>query len=80
MEGYEMKGNWIPLTDQLPEPNTEVLASYDNGEVDIVLQWWAYGQEPVYSDWGEGKPADAKMTVLAWMPVPKAYQWQENVS
>ena len=51
MEECRMKGKWILLTDQLPEPNTEVLASYDNGEVDIVLQWWAYGQEPVYSDW-----------------------------
>lgn len=80
MEECRMKGKWILLTDQLPEPNTEVLANYDNGEVDIVLQWWAYGQEPVYSDWGEGKPDDAKMTALAWMPVPEAYQWQENVS
>ena len=42
---------WIPLKESLPEANTIVLASFDNGTIDVLLQWWANGQDPVYADW-----------------------------
>ena len=45
---------WIPLKERLPEANIVVLASFDNGTIDVLLQWWANGQDPVYADWENG--------------------------
>jgi len=69
-----MTQEWIPVKDRLPEPDTEVLASYDNGTVDTILQWWANGQEPVYEDWYNEQEPNKLMAVLAWMPLPQPYR------
>lgn len=64
---------WIPLKERLPEANTVVLVCYDNGEVDIMLQWWAGGQDPVYVNWLSKDDQCNDLTVLAWMPLPAPY-------
>ena len=64
---------WIPLKERLPETNTVVLASFDNGAIDVLLQWWAEGQEPVYADWDNEDDWNAQMRALAWMPLPTPY-------
>lgn len=64
---------WIPLKESLPEANTIVLASFDNGTIDVLLQWWANGQDPVYADWENEDDRNAKMRALAWMPLPAPY-------
>lgn len=64
---------WISLKEELPETNTVVLASFDNGAIDVLLQWWAEGQAPVYADWENEEDRDAQMRVLAWMPLPTPY-------
>lgn len=64
---------WIPLKERLPETNTVVLASFDNGAIDVLLQWGAEGQEPVYADWDNEDNRNAQMRALAWMPLPTPY-------
>ena len=64
---------WIPLKESLPEANTIVLASFDNGTIAVLLQWWANGQDPVYADWENEDDRKAEMRALAWMPLPAPY-------
>ena len=64
-----MEMKWIPTAELFPEPGTDVIVSYDTGEVEIINQFWAAGEKLKYESWlGEDK------TALAWMPLPPAYQ------
>ena len=64
---------WISLKEKPPETNTVVLASFDNGVIDVLLRWWADDQEHVYVDWKNVDDRDAQMRALAWMPLPTPY-------
>ena len=64
---------WISLKEKQPETNTVVLASFDNGVIDVSLRWWADDQEPVYVDWKNEDDRDAQMRALAWMSLPTPY-------
>ena len=34
----QMADDWIPCSERLPDPNTEVMCCYDNGEIDMMWQ------------------------------------------
>lgn len=61
---------WIPVTERLPEPETDVLALFDNGDTESMWQNWANGNPKdcfVYDDLYEVPPR----TVTHWMPLPE---------
>lgn len=64
---------WIPIKERLPKSNEEVIVSYDNGTIDILIQWWADGQESVYSNWGKDSEEHPELVVTAWMPLIEPY-------
>lgn len=81
------KGWWIPCSERLPEPQTEVVVSFDNGEVKILWQNWAdpsslsnYPGEPLAYIGGDGIPhtyedwESMKTYAVAWMPLPEPYR------
>lgn len=60
-------GRWISVSDQLPEPETVVLACFDNGEVSSVWQDWKNSDDPFTYI---GFPNEDAQTVTHWMPLP----------
>ena len=76
---------WIPCSERLPEPETEVLVSFNDGTVKTLWQKWAiseggnYPGEPLayimdgYFPETEEDWEKYKMYAVAWMPLPKAY-------
>ena len=74
------KPKWIPVTEQLPEPYTDVLCSWDNGEVWALRQWWADtsryedGEDPFeyFDDFfdEDGAYKETMKYVTHWMPLP----------
>ena len=65
-----MELKWTLISDMFPEPGTDVLVSYDNGEVEEINQFWAAGESTKYETWSD---EDVK-TAIAWMPMPPAYR------
>lgn len=63
---------WIPVTERLPKPETEVMVAFDDGEVWAVWQNWELygdGENPfAYAKDAEWK---AWHTVTHWMPLPE---------
>lgn len=68
-----MEFKWTLISEIFPEPGTDVIVSYDNGEVEVINQFWAAGESTKYESWSE----DDKIA-LAWMPLPPAYVPEQN--
>lgn len=74
-ESEEGGMSWIPVSERLPEEETDVLIC--NGHGDIELSMGSYSTEFendfiwYTSGWSFGK-------VIAWMPLPKPYEPQEG--
>ena len=87
----EPQQRWIPCSERLPEPQTEVVVSFDNGEVKILWQDWAvpsslgnYPGEPLAYIGGDGIPhtyeewESMKTYAVAWMPLPEPYKGEQS--
>lgn len=62
------RDRWISVEERLPEPKTEVMVAYDDGEVWCLWQNWANDTE---DDRLEYYTNDyAIHTVTHWMPLP----------
>ena len=61
---------WIPVTDALPEPDTVVIACFDDGDISTVHQSWRLeGPEAlIYKGFNTN---DHDQTVTHWTPLPK---------
>ena len=58
-------GEWIPVTERLPEEGTFVLASYNSDEgVDVVMTYY-------------NKYGFTRGLMTAWMPLPEPYKEEE---
>lgn len=71
---------WIPVTNGLPEPETDVEVSFDDGQVWMLWQNWKEQDErdePLFYMTdpfsGDGH------TVTHWRPAPKAPEVQDGV-
>lgn len=86
LESAQPEPKWIPCSERMPEPQTEVMVSFDNGEVKILWQNWAdpsslsnYPGEPLAYIGGDGIPhtyeewESMKTYAVAWMPLPEPY-------
>lgn len=57
------KFDWIPVSERLPEPITDVIVYYDTGKIDI--DYWDNEGDYTYHCHG---------TALSWMPLPEPYR------
>ena len=65
----ENKGEWIPVSERLPEKNVEVLATTEWGSITIAER---YSANDYFINEGTTN-ADAD-EIIAWMPLPEAYK------
>ena len=67
---------WVPINEKLPDPETTVLMSFDDGSVSCYWQRW------LWDDGEIGKYVNEEMTgyrrVTAWMPLPPVYKEVSN--
>lgn len=65
---------WIPVTERLPEEETDVLVCNANGEIQISSGSYSTEMKDYFiwytTGWRFGK-------VIAWMPLPKPYKKDE---
>lgn len=60
-------GEWIPVSEKLPETGGSILVTYSDGEVGIV--WSARPKV-----WGKYEKANNLIFPVAWMPLPEPYR------
>ena len=69
------KHQWIPVTEQLPEPETYVLVSFSNFSLPIIGR---YDENEEGGAWFAGDEDESltsqDMFVNAWMPLPEVYR------
>lgn len=68
---------WIPVTERLPEDDTEALLCIRNGCMLVAKRYVAPGG----GGWDDGIAwwaTDDEDIVLAWMPLPKPYRESED--
>ena len=72
------KHQWIPVTEQLPEPETYVLVSFSNFSFPIIGR---YDENEEGGVWFAGDEEESLVSqdlfVNAWMPLPERYK-EEN--
>ena len=81
-----MNFEWIPVTEKLPEPNKQVLLSYDNYVTKIVGAYHKDNEMWPIVEIGQYDDEDKKWYVgnetiyypRAWMPLPEPYQYVNN--
>lgn len=69
--GVEIEGQWIPVSDRLPEPFTAVIAAFDNGDVESI-GWQNWAEDDSNLIYTDNNDWDLETHVTHWMPLPKA--------
>lgn len=69
------KYRWIPVTEQLPEPETYVLVSFSNFSLPIIGRYAENEEGGAWFAGDEDEPLVSQdMFVNAWMPLPEPYR------
>ena len=63
---------WIPVQERLPQPETEILCAFDNGEVCSLWQDWSLSQDEDPFLYGEEADFSHTRRATHWMPLPPA--------
>ena len=63
-------GLWIPVTERLPLPETEVLCAFDSGEVCSLWQDWSLSRDEDPFLYGDLADFSAVKRATHWMPLP----------
>lgn len=66
----DAKPQWIPVTERLPEPRTDVWVNSDIGQ---IQGYYEESVETWYASFGQGRDY-LELIVNAWMPLPEPYQ------
>ena len=86
LDGYEKgkndkpSGEWIPVSERLPEENTWVLCWYKYfryGDYECMQETYGVGFYDSYGHWG-GDVFGHKSEAIAWMPLPKPYKMESE--
>lgn len=74
----KIEPKWIPVTESLPKNDNEVLTTYiiDGNIKKRYVETGSYHQDCWTSVWDEFMVMGTKKEVLAWMPLPKP--WENN--
>ena len=73
-------GEWIPVSEELPEEEYDtVLVFLESNIYDIAIWDSEYGFRPWYEGYFGKSTPDWKSEVLAWMPLPEPYKEQNDV-
>lgn len=70
LPSVQPESKWIPVTERLPEPRTDVWVNSDIGQIQ------GYYEENVkiwYASFGQGRDY-LELIVNAWMPLPEPYR------
>ena len=62
--------HWIPVTERLPEPRTDVWVNSDIGQ---IQGYYEESVETWYASFGQGRDY-LELIVNAWMPLPEPYE------
>ena len=65
------RDRWISVNDSLPEPRTDVLAAWDDGEVWSLWQSWANSEEDNPFTYFIDPIEGTTHYVTHWMPLPE---------
>lgn len=65
----DAKPQWIPVTERLPEPRTDVWVNSDIGQ---IQGYYEENAETWYASFGQGRDY-LELIVNAWMPLPEPY-------
>ena len=63
-------GNWIPVSERLPRPETEVLCAFDSGEVCSLWQDWALSRDEDPFLYGADPDFRRVKRATHWLPLP----------
>lgn len=63
---------WVSISDRLPEPKSEVLVAFDDGEVLSLWQNWAEDEAESKFMYALDHDWEKWHTVTHWMPLPPA--------
>ena len=75
LEVFEARRKWIPVTEQLPEPETYVLVSFSNFSLPIIGRYDENEEGGAWFAGDEDEPLVSQdMFVNAWMPLPELYR------
>ena len=66
----EIKGEWIPVSERLPEEEQEVLCQLSDGSCAVLYVQDNWGQ----MDWVDGQMGTGSYDVIAWQPLPEPYK------
>lgn len=66
----ENKGEWIPVSERLPEEEQEVLCQLSDGSCAVLYVQDNWGQ----MDWVDGQMGTGSYDVIAWQPLPEPYK------
>ncbi len=73
MPTNEVLSSWIPVKDQLPEYEEDVLCTlsdFDGGGLMVLHLTNNWGQD----EWVDGQMGTGSYEVAAWMPLPEEYE------
>lgn len=71
-EEYDIMGGWIPCSERLPRTGDDLLVTFSDGEVDIVIS-----ARP--KAWVKYEEANNLIFPVAWMPLPEPYRKESEV-
>lgn len=61
---------WIPVTERLPRPETEVLAAFDSGQVCSLWQDWALSPDEDPFLYARDPAFTRPLRATHWLPLP----------
>jgi hypothetical protein len=66
----ENKGEWIPVSERLPEEEQEVLCQLSDDSCAVLYMQDNWGQ----MEWVDGQMGTGTYDVIAWQPLPEHYK------
>jgi len=63
-----MNGEWIPVTERLPEDGVDVLVSWGSPESELFIAHWRADEQEWFDDQGKRVPA---VRLTHWMSLPE---------
>ena len=67
------KGEWIPVSERLPEEEEEVLCQLSDDSCAVLYMQDNWGQ----MEWVDGQMGTGTYDVIAWRPLPEPYKGGE---